>query len=86
VDTWVRTRHSVLFRLSDHSDLSVQAVFVDHSQVLLSAQGGVTYVGRGGERSGHGRDEVVRAGLVGVVRRVRYAEDIVGRLGGVQAR
>jgi polo-like kinase 1 len=57
---WVRTRHAILFRLSNRT---VQIVFFDRSEVLLSSEAKiVTYVNKLGDRSEHTLEEVLQTG------------------------
>jgi serine/threonine protein kinase len=59
---WVRTRHALLFRLSNKT---VQIVFFDRSEILLSSEARVvTYVAKQGERSEHSLEEVLQEGIV----------------------
>ena len=58
---WVRTRHAILFRLSNRT---VQVVFFDRSEVLLSSEARViTYVNKQGERSEHSLSDVLQTGM-----------------------
>jgi polo-like kinase 1 len=53
---WVRTRHAILFRLSNRT---VQVLFFDRSEVLLSSEARmVTYVNKQNVRSEHSLEEV----------------------------
>jgi polo-like kinase 1 len=57
---WVRTRHAILFRLSNRT---VQVVFFDRSEILLSSEARmVTYVDKQGVRSEHTLEEVLQTG------------------------
>ena len=57
---WVRTRHAILFRLSNRT---VQVVFFDRSEVLLSSEARVvTYVNKQGAREEHSLEEVLHTG------------------------
>ena len=57
---WVRTRHAILFRLSNRT---VQVVFFDRSEVLLSSEARVvTYVNKLGVREEHSLEEVLHTG------------------------
>jgi len=59
---WVRTKHAILFRMSNRT---VQVVFYDRSEVLLSAEARViTYVSKLGQRSEHSLDDVLMTGTV----------------------
>jgi len=57
---WVRTKHAILFRISNRT---VQVVFYDRSEVLLSSEARViTYVSKQGQRSEHSLDDVLSTG------------------------
>jgi hypothetical protein len=57
---WVRTRHAILFRLSNKV---VQVVFFDRSEVLLSSEARiVTYVNKQGAREQHTLEDVLHTG------------------------
>jgi len=59
---WVRTKQAVLFRISNRT---VQIVFFDGSQVLLSSHGSViTFVNKTGERTEHTLQEVLKSGTL----------------------
>jgi len=59
---WVRTKQAVLFRISNRT---VQIVFFDGSQVLLSSHGRViTFVNKTGERTEHTLQEVLKSGTL----------------------
>lgn len=75
---WVRTRHAILFRLSNQT---VQVVFFDQSEVLLSSEARVvTYVSKSGARSDHTLDEVLHTGRYDIAKRLKYTKDIMYRL------
>ena len=61
VKKWVRTRHAILFRLSNHT---VQVIFLDGTEVILSSEvRGCEGKGWGGKRRGAGGG-VGRGGVV----------------------
>jgi hypothetical protein len=75
---WVRTRHAILFRLSNGL---VQVVFFDHTEVLLSNEGRlVTYVGKDGGREPLALASIVPAGRSDVVKRLKYARDMLDQV------
>jgi len=75
---WVRTRHAILFRLSNRT---VQVVFFDKSEVLLSSEAKiVTYVNKVGERTEHTLGEVLSTGRADIAKRLKYTKDILYRL------
>ena len=63
---WVRTKHAILFRMSNRT---VQVVFYDRSEVLLSAEARViTYVSKLGQRSEHSLDDVLMTGTIHITK------------------
>ena len=81
---WVRTKHAILFRISNRT---VQIVFYDRSEVLLSSEARmVTYVNKQGQRSEHSLDEVLSSGRVDIAKRLKYTKDIMYRLINTQPR
>ena len=81
---WVRTRHAILFRLSNRT---VQVVFFDRSEVLLSSEARiVTYVSKQGLRSEHSLEEVLQTGRTDIAKRLKYTKDIMYRLINIQAK
>jgi len=75
---WVRTRHAILFRLSNRT---VQVVFFDRSEVLLSSEARiVTFVNKQGVRSEHSLEEVLQTGRTDISKRLKYTKDIMYRL------
>ncbi|KAJ1430239.1 hypothetical protein B484DRAFT_52587 [Ochromonadaceae sp. CCMP2298] len=75
---WVRTKHAILFRISNRT---VQVVFYDRSEVLLSSEArAITYVSKQGGRSQHSLDEVLSRGRVDIAKRLKYTKEIMYRL------
>ncbi len=75
---WVRTRHAILFRLSNRI---VQVVFFDRSEVLLSSEARVvTYVNKQGHREDHSLEDVLHTGRTDIAKRLKYTKDIMHRL------
>jgi polo-like kinase 1 len=75
---WVRTRHAILFRLSNRS---VQVVFFDHTEVLLSCEArSVTYVDKERNRKTYELGEVMGGGRPDVKKRLKYTKDILHQL------
>eukprot|EP01038_Epipyxis_sp_PR26KG_P007940 gene7940-10774_t len=75
---WVRTKHAILFRISNRT---VQVVFYDRSEVLLSSEARViTYVNKHSARSEHSLDEVLGTGRLDIAKRLKYTKDIMYRL------
>ena len=78
VKKWVRTRHAILFRLSNNT---VQVVFFDHSEVLLAEQARVVcFVSKEGHRSEHTLDEVFRSKRADIVKRLKYTKEIMSKM------
>lgn len=76
---WVRTKHAILFRLSNQT---VQVVFYDHTEILLSSEARVvTYVNKR-----RGRETYYLADIMNTVehndikKRLKYAEGILQQL------
>jgi len=75
---WVRTRHAILFRLSN---CTVQVVFYDHTEVLLSSEARlVTYVDKSGKRTTFPIQEITKNPNGEVGKRLKYAKDILQQL------
>jgi len=75
---WVRTRHAILFRLSNRT---VQVVFFDHTEVLLSSEAKlVTYVDKQRNRSTHSLGAVMKEPRADIAKRLKYTKDILYQL------
>ena len=76
---WVRTRHAILFRLSNRT---VQVVFFDHTEVLLSCEArSVTYVDKERRRETHALADVMGGGgRADIAKRLKYTKDILHQL------
>lgn len=75
---WVRTKHAILFRLSNGT---VQVVFYDHTEVLLSHEGKVvTYVDKKRQRTTYTLDHAVMESSAEIGKRLKYAKDILKQL------
>jgi len=76
---WVRTKHAVFFRLNDNT---VQVVFTDNTEILLSADGyDLTYVDKASSRTSYAVESVLcNHGLADVKKRLKYLKDIVHQL------
>jgi polo-like kinase 1 len=78
VKKWVRTRHAILFRLSNKT---VQVVFFDQSEVLLASEARIVcFVSKEGERSEHTLESVFKNGRSDIAKRLKYTKDIMSRL------
>lgn len=75
---WVRTKHAILFRLSNKT---VQVVFYDHTEILLSSEGRiVTYVDKKRGRTTYYLEDVLMNEQNDVKKRLKYAEGILHQL------
>ena len=75
---WVRTKHAILFRLSNGT---VQVVFYDHTEVLLSNEAAVvTYVDKRRNRTTYRLDEMAIDPTQEIGKRLKYAKDILKQL------
>ena len=75
---WVRTRHAILFRLSNRT---VQVVFFDHTEVLLSCEArSVTYVDKSRNRATYSLAAVMSEPRADIAKRLKYTKDILYQL------
>ena len=75
---WVRTKHAILFRLSNGT---VQVVFYDHTEVLLSDEAKVvTYVDKKRHRTTYRLDDVTIDPSQEIGKRLKYTRDIFSQL------
>ncbi len=76
---WVRTKHAILFRLSNQT---VQVVFYDHTEILLSSEARVvTYVNKRRERETYYLEDIMNAiEHNDIKKRLKYAEGILQQL------
>jgi len=76
---WVRTKHAILFRLSNRT---VQVVFYDHTEILLCSEGRVvTYVDKKMVRTSYHLGEIIKSGdKEGIKKRLKYVKDILSQL------
>lgn len=76
---WVRTKHAILFRLSNQT---VQVVFYDHTEILLSSEARiVTYVNKRRGRKTYDLDDIMNAVEHNdIKKRLKYAEGILQQL------
>eukprot|EP00286_Rhodomonas_abbreviata_P002457 CAMPEP_0181344388 /NCGR_PEP_ID=MMETSP1101-20121128/32147_1 /TAXON_ID=46948 /ORGANISM="Rhodomonas abbreviata, Strain Caron Lab Isolate" /LENGTH=809 /DNA_ID=CAMNT_0023456189 /DNA_START=326 /DNA_END=2755 /DNA_ORIENTATION=- len=78
VRKWMRTRHSVIFRLSDNS---VQVAFLDETELVLwESRRWVTYKSKGRGRATY--DIKDAAGMPEIAKRLKYVKDILAQLVG----
>ncbi|CAM9972138.1 unnamed protein product [Discosporangium mesarthrocarpum] len=75
---WVRTRHAVLFRLSNRT---VQVVFSDLTEMMLSEEAcRVTYVDKSGTRETYPLQRVLEEDRTDIAKRLRYTKDMMTQL------
>jgi len=76
---WVRTKHAILFRLSNQT---VQVVFYDHTEILLCSEAKiVTYVNKKHERETYRLEDVMLATEHSdIKKRLTYAQGILQQL------
>ncbi|KAM3141863.1 hypothetical protein pb186bvf_005949 [Paramecium bursaria] len=78
VKKWMKTKHAIVFRLSDKT---VQVVFTDNSQVILSKQlKVVTYVDKFGTRETHYLNQALESDNAQMVKRLKYTKEILSNL------
>lgn len=72
---WMRTRHAIMFRLSNKV---VQVNFQDHTEIMLSSETKiVTYVNKKGERSTYPLNSAMESANLEMVKRLKYTKDIL---------
>lgn len=75
VKKWMRTRHAMMFRLSNKI---VQVIFQDHTEVILSSETReVTYVNKRGERMTCPLANALESTNAEMAKRLKYAKDIL---------
>jgi polo-like kinase 1 len=75
VKKWMRTKHAILFRLSD---LTIQMVFYDQTEVLLTPDFRcVTYVDKNRVRSTYDFNDELVGGYAELQKRLKYTKDIM---------
>lgn len=78
VKKWVRTRHAILFRLSNHT---VQVMFLDNTEIILSSEAKmITFADKQGARRTMTLAEVTEAPRSDVTKRLKYTKDILRQL------
>eukprot|EP00753_Platysulcus_tardus_P015365 PLAT4988.3.p1 GENE.PLAT4988.3~~PLAT4988.3.p1 ORF type:complete len:266 (-),score=148.63 PLAT4988.3:334-1131(-) len=78
VKKWLRTRHAILFRLSNRT---VQVCFFDHSEILLAGNARVVmYVDKEKRRSTQSLAAVTETPHAGIAKRLKYTKDILYQL------
>jgi hypothetical protein len=75
VKKWMRTRHAIMFRLSNKV---VQVNFQDHTEIMLSSETKVvTYVNKKGERCTYPLNSAMESSNLEMVKRLKYTKDIL---------
>lgn len=75
VKKWMRTKHAIMFRLSNKI---VQVNFQDHTEILLNSENRfVTYVNKKGERSTMPLNQALESNNAEMTKRLKYTKDIL---------
>ena len=75
VKKWMRTRHAIMFRLSNKI---VQVNFQDKTEIILSSETRVvTYVNKKGERSTYPLTSALESSNLEMTKRLKYTKDIL---------
>lgn len=75
VKKWMRTRHAIMFRLSNKI---VQVCFQDHTEIILSSESRfVTYANKKGERSTYPLSTALENSNYEMTKRLKYTKDIL---------
>ena len=75
VKKWMRTRHAIMFRLSNKI---VQVNFQDHTEIILCSESRmVTYVNKKGERQTYSLQNALESTNQEMTKRLRYTKDIL---------
>jgi len=75
VKKWMRTRHAIMFRLSNKI---VQVCFQDHTEIILSSESRVvTYVNKNAERSTYPLNTALDSNNYEMTKRLKYTKDIL---------
>lgn len=75
VKKWMRTKHAIMFRLSNKI---VQVSFQDHTEILLNSESRlVTYVNKKGERQTLPLNEALESNNAEMTKRLKYTKDIL---------
>jgi polo-like kinase 1 len=83
VKRWLRTRHAVIFRLSNKT---VQVCFFDHTEIILSSEARlVTYTDQHGHRNTYSLKTIMRDPQPELAKRLKYTKDILYQLISIQA-
>src|SRR5690606_6288011 len=75
VKKWVRTKHAILFRLSNKI---VQVCFMDRTEIILSAESKIViYVNKHGEKLFYSLSSALESPNSEMVKRLKYTKDIL---------
>ena len=75
VKKWMRTKHAIMFRLSNKI---VQVNFQDHTEILLNSESRlVTYVNKKGERQTLPLNHALESNNAEMTKRLKYTKDIL---------
>jgi len=75
VKKWMRTKHAIMFRLSNKI---VQVCFQDHTEIILSSESRVvTYVNKRGERLTYPLSNALESNNNEMTKRLKYTKDIL---------
>jgi polo-like kinase 1 len=75
VKKWMRTRHAIMFRLSNKI---VQVNFEDHTEIILSSESReVTYVNKKGVRATYPLSTALESTNVEMAKRLKYTKEIL---------
>ena len=75
VKKWMRTRHAIMFRLSNKI---VQVNFQDHTEIILCSESRmVTYVNKKGERQTFTLQNALESSNLEMTKRLKYTKDIL---------
>ncbi len=75
---WLRTRHAIMFRLSNKV---VQVNFQDSTEIILSSESKVvTYVNKAGERMSYPLNSALESTNAEMSKRLKYTKEILTRM------
>ena len=75
VKKWMRTKHAIMFRLSNRI---VQVCFQDHTEIILSSESRiVTYVNKKAERLTYPLGSALESNNTEMTKRLKYTKDIL---------
>ena len=78
VKKWVRTKHALLFRLSDQT---IQVVFYDQTEILLTPDDRyITYVDKNQVRKTYNFNDQLVGGMAELEKRLQYTQEILQQL------